>query len=100
MLVMTITAAIGQPAPVLLWFFITVAFGTWFFLLIRFGILSAVIWALFFWVGSDVVLTPDPSSWYFGRSLLTILLLAALAVYGFWISRAGRPWMKESLLQG
>jgi len=38
----------------------------------------------------DVVLTLDTSAWYFGRSLLTLLLLAGLAVYAFRISTAGR----------
>jgi hypothetical protein len=35
-------------------------------------------------------MTLDPSSWYFGRSLLVLLLLSGLAAYGCVISTGGR----------
>ncbi|HVR38732.1 MAG TPA: protein kinase, partial [Thermoanaerobaculia bacterium] len=35
-------------------------------------------------------LTLDPSSWYFGRSLLALGLIAALAAYGFVVATGGR----------
>ena len=36
-------------------------------------------------------LTTDSSSWYPGTSLFLLLILTALAVYGFRITLAGRP---------
>ena len=40
----------------------------------------------------------DPSVWYFGNSLLFVLAPAALAVYGFYISLAGRSVFSDRLL--
>jgi hypothetical protein len=36
-------------------------------------------------------LTLDPNAWYFGRSLIVLLLISALATYGFFVALAGRP---------
>ena len=38
-----------------------------------------------------VPLTLDMNAWYFGNSLVVLLVLAALAVYGFLVSLGGRP---------
>ena len=37
------------------------------------------------------------SSWYFGRTVVTMLVFAAIAIYGFAISVAGRPIFKDSV---
>jgi len=67
--------------------------------LIRFGLLTLLVMIIFSsW--PNFALTIDPSSWYFGRSVVTMLLFAALAGYGFYIALAGRPLFKDSLLQG
>ena len=66
------------------------------FVLTRFG-LFAGLFALFFSSWAIFALTLDPSSWYFGRSLATMLAFAAIAVYGFVISLAGRPIFKDSV---
>jgi hypothetical protein len=63
-----------------------------------------LIFAIFFRVGllalfaifvTDVFLripiTLDPAAWYFGHSLVVLLILGALAVYGFLVSLGGRP---------
>jgi hypothetical protein len=39
----------------------------------------------------ELPLTTDSSAWYAGTSLFLLLVLAALAVYGFRIALAGRP---------
>jgi serine/threonine-protein kinase len=97
-LVTTATGVVGSGHPLLMGIFMAVAFGVWFLVMVRFGMLCGVFWAFFFWIGADVVLTADPSSWFFGRSLLILLLYAALAVYAFWIARAGRPLFKDGVL--
>ena len=38
-----------------------------------------------------VPITLDPAAWYFGHSLVALLVLAALATYGFLVSLGGRP---------
>ena len=44
-------------------------------------------------------ITLNPSAWYGSYSLVFLLTLIALAVYGFYISLAGRPVFSEKLLE-
>ena len=60
------------------------------FLLIRFGLLALV--ATWVFVGFlSFPLTTQGSAWYAGISLTGILLMAAMAFYGFYTSLGGRP---------
>jgi serine/threonine-protein kinase len=71
-------------------------FAIIFTLLFRFGLFCLLALVLF----SSFEMFPvtlDPGSWYFGQSMLTLLLLAALAVYGFYISLAGKPVFRDVL---
>jgi len=45
-------------------------------------------------------LTLDPASWYFPYSLMSMLLFAALAVYGFVIALGNRLTFKDWVLDG
>ena len=56
---------------------------------LRFGFLALVI-GNFFGHFLEFTLTTDSSAWYAGTSLFLLLVLAALAVYGFRIALAGR----------
>lgn len=56
----------------------------------RFGLL-ALVFGNFFWHFLEFPLTTDSSAWYAGTSLFLLLVLAALAVFGFRIALAGRP---------
>ena len=67
--------------------------------LIRFGLLPVIL-ASVFAVWQVVGLTLDPGSWFFGRALLVVLVLEALALYGFWISLGGRPLIRSDVLEG
>jgi hypothetical protein len=60
------------------------------FVFVRFGLLAWV-FANLFGHCLDFPLTTDPSAWYAGTSLFVLLVLAALAIYGFRIALAGRP---------
>ena len=61
------------------------------FLLIRFGLLAIVVQGFFNVLLSHFPLTTQGSAWYAGISLVGILLMAAMAFYGFYTSLAGRP---------
>ena len=68
------------------------------FVLVRFGILASWSRVVFF----AALRTPHPytwdlSSWYAGRSILTLALLAAIAVYAFRVALAGRPLFRGDL---
>jgi len=45
-------------------------------------------------------LTLDVSRWYSGYSLVVLLLVAALAAWGFRTTLAGRPLLKDETLGG
>ena len=59
--------------------------------LFRFGLLALAAEMLVVTVAYRFPLTLDPSSWYFGRSLFVLLLMAALALFAFWRSLGGKP---------
>ncbi len=57
---------------------------------LRFGLL-ALVFGLYFGHFLEFPLTTDSSAWYAGTSLFLLIVLAALAAYGFRIATAGRP---------
>jgi eukaryotic-like serine/threonine-protein kinase len=57
---------------------------------LRFGLL-ALVFANYFGHCLQFPLTTDSSAWYAGTSLFVLLVLAALAIYGFRIALAGKP---------
>jgi hypothetical protein len=65
--------------------------GLMVFLLIRFGLLAIVAQGFVNGLLSEWPLTMQGSAWYAGIGLTGILLLAALAFYGFYTSLGGRP---------
>ena len=69
------------------------------FLLIRFGLLALVVdSSSIFFLGS-FPLTTQGSAWYAGISLAGILLMAAMAFYGFYTSLGGRPVFGGAVLE-
>ncbi|MCG6950106.1 MAG: serine/threonine protein kinase [Acidobacteria bacterium] len=93
------TAVPGMPNPMIFFVYMSVAFGAFLFVLIRFGLLAPVFWGIYMWFAGFVPLTLDSSAWYAGRSWITLLLLATLAAYGFWISLAGRPLINADMIE-
>ncbi len=64
----------------------------------RLGLLATVMLFLVSYTLSDAVLTFNPSEWFFGWSLLPVMMMAALACYGFYASRGGEPLFGRRLL--
>ncbi len=67
------------------------------FLLVRFGMLAFLSAGVFSIAAVFQPYTWDLSAWYAGRSLFALSLLAALAVYAYWVSLAGRPLFSGDL---
>ncbi len=65
-------------------------FGLAVFVLIRFGLLALVANFIVYYILHSFPLTTQGSAWYSGISLTGILLIAALALYGFYTSLGGR----------
>jgi serine/threonine-protein kinase len=73
----------------LIWVVGSGLFGTT--ILLRVGLLACLV--MLFFTGSLTVgaVTLDPGAWYFGTSAVTLLVVTALAVYGFLVSLGDRP---------
>ncbi|HEY6322614.1 MAG TPA: serine/threonine-protein kinase, partial [Thermoanaerobaculia bacterium] len=69
------------------------------FVMIRFGLLAVVANLVFVKILQTFPLTTDASAWYAGTSLTGILLMAAMALYGFYASLGGRPIFGGGLLE-
>ena len=70
------------------------------FLLIRLGLLALVASVVFgFCFLENLPLTTQGSAWYAGISLAGILLMAAMALYGFYTSLGGRPVFGGAVLE-
>ena len=69
------------------------------FLLIRFGLLVVVAANVFNDFLGNFPLTTQGSAWYAGISLTGILLMAAMAFYGFHTSLGGRPIFGGAILE-
>jgi hypothetical protein len=68
------------------------------FVFLRFGLLSWV-FSNYFGHFLEFPLTTNTSAWYAGTSFFLLLVLAALAVYGFRIALAGRPMFSGMRLE-
>jgi hypothetical protein len=69
------------------------------FVMIRFGLLALVTNFVVYNILQNYPLTTHGSAWYAGISLTGILLMAALASYGFYTSLGGRPVFGGGVLE-
>jgi serine/threonine-protein kinase len=67
--------------------------------LIRFGFLALCVSLWYFSLLADLPVTVDFSRWYMGRSLIFLLVMIGLAVYGFRAALAGRPVFGNLVLE-
>jgi hypothetical protein len=64
----------------------------------KLGLVATITLFLVNLITSTAAITLDPSKWFFADSLLLIGVPVALAVYGFYVSRAGEPVLGARLL--
>jgi len=69
------------------------------FLLIRFGLLALVANYVLWYILTHFPLTTQGSAWYAGISLAGILVMAAITLYGFYLSLGGRPAFGSAVLE-
>lgn len=82
----------GAPLPIKLAIILIQALNV--LVLMRLGLFAMLISSLFSeW--DRLPLTVDPTSWYFPYAVVTMLLFAAVAIYGFVISLGGRLVFKD-----
>ena len=68
-------------------------------LLFRAGLLGLAAWFYVTFMLGGLPLTPHPAAWYLGTVLFSLAATLAPALYGFWISRAGRPLFADEVLE-
>lgn len=78
----------GSPVPHLIG--MPLFIGLFFLVLFRVGFLASAASMCTFSLTLDMPITPDPSSWFFSSTVLTLAVIAALALYGFKIALPGR----------
>ena len=69
------------------------------FVMIRFGLLALVTNFVVFNIVQRFPLTTQGSAWYAGIGLTGILLIVAMALYGFYTSLGGRPVFGGAVLE-
>ena len=76
-----------------------IVFGVTVFLLTRLGLLYLVVTFVFVGLLLNCPLTTQGSAWYAGISLAGVLVIAALAIYGFYTSLGGQKVFEGKLLE-
>jgi serine/threonine-protein kinase len=85
--------AVGSLAP-----WVTAALWTSLLLLYtRLGLLAAIACLFASYMLYSFPITADLHAWYWGSSLYALTVVAALGVYGFYISTTGRPLLGDRL---
>jgi serine/threonine-protein kinase len=86
----------GDPGWLAVWAVVTL--GLFWFILIRFGLVSMLFGFTVQSLLGVMPLTFDLSAWYAGSTWITVLVIAALTAWGFYVSLAGRPVFKDEVL--
>jgi serine/threonine protein kinase len=85
--------------PVMNVFFIGLCVAGCLFVTLRYGLLSLTLGLYFCFLLYQTPITIDFSAWYLGTSLVYVLILLGLAVYGFLVSLGGRPFFHKEFFQ-
>ena len=64
----------------------------------RLGLVATMVACFVIYVMANAVVTLDTSRWFFGFSVVKLLIPAGLALYGFYASRGGEPVFGSRLL--
>jgi serine/threonine-protein kinase len=97
-----VTAVGGIVSSPPIWFgalFALTIVSSMVFLILRFGLLATITMFFVNFVLSSAVLTLDTSKWFFPTSATLLLMVAGLAIYGFYASRGGEPLLGRRILE-
>jgi tRNA A-37 threonylcarbamoyl transferase component Bud32 len=98
-LMLTTAGGIAESPP--MWFTAIFAFivvCSLVFVLFRFGLLASVVMFFVNFALATSVPTLDSSKWFFPASTALLLVIASLAIYGFYASRGGEPLLGRRIL--
>lgn len=89
----------GQYYSAIDFLFAAVLAGIIILALMRIGLLAAISMLFFFWVTNATPMTWNVSAYYAGSTAMTLLTLAALAVYGYRTALAGQPLFRDRFIE-
>lgn len=96
-LLFTLTKVLGSDHPLIdapVW---VVIYGVAAFAVVRFGLVALAMAVLTVDVLLNIPITLDFSNWYAGRTLCILLIVAAIAAWGFYTSLAGQRLWKDEI---
>jgi hypothetical protein len=88
--------ALPTPHPYIHFLTASIGFSLHLAVFLRFGLLASLLSLFTQGVLTLFPLTPDLSAWYASNTILALLVLAALAAYGFRVALAGRPIVPDT----
>jgi serine/threonine-protein kinase len=98
-LLFTVFLVLGGPFDPVVLVGTLIFLGLAVFVMIRFGLLALVTNFVAYNILQDYPLTTQGSAWYAGIGLAGILVIAAMALYGFYTSLGGRPVFGGAVLE-
>jgi hypothetical protein len=98
-LIFTISNALQSDTPVVAVVAGTIIYGLLVLVLLRFGVVAAMVMFFSSYVLQRFPVTPHASAWYAGISVAGLLLIGAVAFYGFYFSLGGRPIFGSTALE-
>ncbi len=90
-LILTAIATLQSDTPLVTAPFEAIGDGLLVFVLMRFGLVAAMATFFFYGLLKGFPITTQASAWYAGIGFTAVLLMAAMALYGFYTSLGGRP---------
>jgi serine/threonine-protein kinase len=98
-LLATLLGAVTGEHPTVDWLFGALSAALMLFVLLRFGLLACVFMQFFNYILYAFPMTTDFSAWYAGNAIFALVVVLALALYGFRTSLAGQRLFSGSLVQ-
>ena len=95
----SVKAAPADHGGPVLWMFWTIIYGILVFLMLRYGMFALMVMIFVINSSIELYMTPDYSAWYGLSSLALLLMMSALALWGFRVSLGGRPLFSTAALE-
>jgi len=92
--------ASGEVGTMVGWSIQAIFIAAWLLLFFRAGLLTLIVCLGTFGLFMPPTLSLDPGAWYASGTYFALLLTLGLAVYGFYVSLAGRPLFRDTILEG
>jgi hypothetical protein len=90
--------SLGAPNPLIDMLFTAPFFWVYLYILYRFGLVALTVLYFIDQLADNMPLATPLSAWYTEGGLVAMITILALAFYGFYVSRAGKPVFETGAL--